>query len=76
MPRIPPPAGIATWQVGVVQEGARPDGHFEQGAKGVDGGAVRLVGAYSQPRFIGAEAHQPPRRRNGRATPLRNVGVV
>ncbi len=40
-------AGIATWQVGVVQEGARPAGHFEQGAKGVDGGAVRLVGAYS-----------------------------
>ena len=40
-------AGIATWQVGVVQEGARPEGHFEQGAKGVDGGAVRLVGAYS-----------------------------
>jgi len=40
-------AGIATWQVGVVGEGARPDGHFEQGAKGVDGGAVRLVGAYS-----------------------------
>jgi len=40
-------AGIATWQVGVVRDGVRPDGHFEQGAKGVDGGAVRLVGAYS-----------------------------
>lgn len=39
--------GIATWQVGVVRDGARPDGEFEQGAKGVDGGAVRLVGAYS-----------------------------
>jgi phosphoribosylformylglycinamidine cyclo-ligase len=39
--------GIATWQVGVVRTGARPDGHFEQGAKGVDGGAVRLVGAYA-----------------------------
>jgi phosphoribosylformylglycinamidine cyclo-ligase len=39
--------GIATWQVGVVGDGARPDGDFEQGAKGVDGGAVRLVGAYS-----------------------------
>ncbi|WP_426323023.1 phosphoribosylformylglycinamidine cyclo-ligase [Microbacterium sp. E-13] len=40
--------GIATWQVGVVQGGRRPaDGHWEQGAKGVDGGAVRLVGAYA-----------------------------
>ncbi len=40
-------AGIATWQVGVVRGGSRPDGDFEQGAKGVDGGAVRLIGAYS-----------------------------
>lgn len=42
--------GIATWQVGVVRDGARPDdahGHFEEGAKGVDGGAVRLVGTYA-----------------------------
>lgn len=39
-------AGVATWQVGVVNDGARPDGAFEQGAKGVDGGAVRLVGTY------------------------------
>ena len=40
--------GIATWQVGVVRGGERPDGgDWEQGAKGVDGGAVRLVGAYS-----------------------------
>ncbi|WP_268807190.1 phosphoribosylformylglycinamidine cyclo-ligase [Microbacterium timonense] len=39
--------GIDTWQVGVVREGARPDGDWEQGAKGVDGGAVRLVGAYA-----------------------------
>jgi phosphoribosylformylglycinamidine cyclo-ligase len=38
--------GITTWQVGTVRTGARPDGEFEQGAKGVDGGAVRLVGAY------------------------------
>ena len=38
--------GIATWQVGIVSDGPRPDGHYEQGAKGVDGGAVRLVGAY------------------------------
>ena len=41
-------AGITTWQVGVVGDGPLPDGHFEQGAKGVDGGAVRLVGAYAE----------------------------
>ena len=40
--------GIAAWQVGVVRGGPRPDGEFEQGAKGVDGGAVRLVGAYAE----------------------------
>ena len=40
--------GIATWQVGVVRADARPEGAFEQGAKGVDGGAVRLVGSYSE----------------------------
>jgi phosphoribosylformylglycinamidine cyclo-ligase len=42
--------GIAAWQIGVVRDGALPeDGHgaFEQGAKGVDGGAVRLVGTYT-----------------------------
>ncbi|WP_029145020.1 phosphoribosylformylglycinamidine cyclo-ligase [Microbacterium luticocti] len=39
--------GIDTWQVGVVHDGARPDGEFESGAKGVDGGAVRLVGSYA-----------------------------
>jgi len=39
--------GIATWQVGAVQDGPLPAGDFEQGAKGVDGGAVRLVGTYS-----------------------------
>jgi phosphoribosylformylglycinamidine cyclo-ligase len=38
--------GIETWQVGVVSDGPLPDGDFEQGAKGVDGGAVRLVGSY------------------------------
>ncbi|MGV9195424.1 phosphoribosylformylglycinamidine cyclo-ligase [Microbacterium sp. MC2] len=38
--------GIATWQVGTVHDGPRPDGDYEQGAKGVDGGAVRLVGSY------------------------------
>lgn len=40
-------AGIPAWQIGVVADGALPDGEFEQGAKGVDGGAVRLVGAYA-----------------------------
>lgn len=44
--------GIPTWQVGVVRTSERPDGDFEQGAKGVDGGAVRLVGTY---REYGAE---------------------
>ena len=39
--------GIAAWQVATVHIGARPDGEFEEGAKGVDGGAVRLVGAYA-----------------------------
>lgn len=39
-------AGIATWQVGTVQGAPRPEGDYEQGAKGVDGGAVRLVGSY------------------------------
>jgi len=42
--------GIATWQVGTVRTGSRPDdthGHWEQGAKGVDGGAVRLIGTYA-----------------------------
>jgi len=40
--------GIAAWQVGVVRSGARSDvDHWEQGAKGVDGGAVRLVGAFA-----------------------------
>ncbi|MDA4893644.1 phosphoribosylformylglycinamidine cyclo-ligase [Streptomyces sp. MS2A] len=40
--------GIDTWQVATVHTGARPDGEFEQGAKGVDGGAVRLVGTYRE----------------------------
>ena len=39
--------GVAAWPVGTVRGGARPPGDFEQGAKGVDGGAVRLVGTYS-----------------------------
>ena len=40
--------GIATWQVGVVRTGGRPDGDWTHGAKGVDGGAVRLVGAFAE----------------------------
>ena len=41
-------SGIDAWQVGTVHtSGARPEGDFEQGAKGVDGGAVRLVGTYT-----------------------------
>ncbi|WP_375386627.1 phosphoribosylformylglycinamidine cyclo-ligase [uncultured Microbacterium sp.] len=39
--------GIAAWRVGTVNGGDRPAGDFEQGAKGVDGGAVRLVGAFA-----------------------------
>ncbi len=39
-------AGIDAWQVAVVRTGVRPDGDFEEGTKGVDGGAVRLVGTY------------------------------
>jgi phosphoribosylformylglycinamidine cyclo-ligase len=39
--------GIHTWQAGVVRDDARPEGEFEHGAKGVDGGAVRLVGTYA-----------------------------
>ncbi|MDF2509515.1 MAG: phosphoribosylaminoimidazole synthetase [Microbacterium sp.] len=41
--------GMPSWQVGTVGFGQRPTGagEFEQGAKGVDGGAVRLVGAYA-----------------------------
>ncbi|WP_309103016.1 phosphoribosylformylglycinamidine cyclo-ligase [Microbacterium sp.] len=39
--------GMPAWQVGTVRFSARPTGEFEEGAKGVDGGAVRLVGAYA-----------------------------
>jgi len=38
--------GIPAWQLGIVTIGARDLAGFEQGAKGVDGGAVRLVGSY------------------------------
>ncbi|MFT4219020.1 MAG: phosphoribosylformylglycinamidine cyclo-ligase [Microbacterium sp.] len=41
--------GIAAWRVGTVHSGAPAAGDaWTQGAKGVDGGAVRLVGAYSE----------------------------
>ncbi len=40
--------GIATWPVGTVSTGGRDLAGFEQGAKGVDGGAVRLVGDYAR----------------------------
>jgi phosphoribosylformylglycinamidine cyclo-ligase len=39
--------GIATWQAGTVSIGDRDLTGFEQGAKGVDGGAVRLVGGFA-----------------------------
>jgi phosphoribosylformylglycinamidine cyclo-ligase len=40
-------AGIPTWEAGRVTIGDAPAGAgFEQGAKGVDGGAVRLTGRY------------------------------
>ena len=40
-------SGIPTWPVGTISTDARDQSGFEQGAKGVDGGAVRLVGAYA-----------------------------
>ena len=39
--------GLATWQVGTVSFDTRDLAGFEHGAKGVDGGAVRLVGNYA-----------------------------
>ena len=38
--------GVRTWQAGVISTSARDFEGFEQGAKGVDGGAVRLIGNY------------------------------
>jgi phosphoribosylformylglycinamidine cyclo-ligase len=43
-------SAIDTWQVATVRTGIRPDAPFVQGAKGVDGGAVRLVGTYQDGR--------------------------
>jgi len=39
--------GVRAWPVGAVSTGVRDLAGFDQGAKGVDGGAVRLVGAYA-----------------------------
>jgi phosphoribosylformylglycinamidine cyclo-ligase len=39
--------GIPAWVAGAVSTHARDLTGFEQGAKGVDGGAVRLVGSYA-----------------------------
>ncbi|PTL71958.1 phosphoribosylformylglycinamidine cyclo-ligase [Rathayibacter caricis DSM 15933] len=40
-------SGVPSWIAGRVSMSARSFEGFEQGAKGVDGGAVRLVGAYA-----------------------------
>ena len=40
-------AGIAAWVAGTVSIGERSLAGFEQGAKGVNGGAVRLAGAFA-----------------------------
>ncbi|MFV0434453.1 MAG: phosphoribosylformylglycinamidine cyclo-ligase [Leucobacter sp.] len=39
--------GLDTWVAGTVSTAARDFEGFEQGAKGIDGGAVRLVGGYA-----------------------------
>ncbi len=39
--------GVPSWVVGAVSMAPRDLAGFQQGAKGVDGGAVRLVGAYA-----------------------------
>jgi len=39
--------GLDTWVAGAVSTASRDFAGFEQGAKGVDGGAVRLVGSYA-----------------------------
>lgn len=41
-------SGIKAWQFGTVQTAERDLTGFEQGAKGVDGGAVQLIGSYAQ----------------------------
>ena len=39
--------GLEVWQAGTISTAAHDFTGFEQGAKGVDGGAVRLVGGYA-----------------------------
>ncbi len=39
--------GIPSWTMGQVSTSTRDFDGFEVGAKGVDGGAVRLAGAYA-----------------------------
>jgi phosphoribosylformylglycinamidine cyclo-ligase len=39
--------GIPAWTVGTISTSSRDLTGFEQGAKGVDGGAVRLIGSYA-----------------------------
>ena len=39
--------GIPSWVAGMVSTAQRDLTGFEQGAKGVDGGAVRLVGSFA-----------------------------
>ena len=39
--------GIPAWQLGTMSTSARSLDGCEQGAKGVDAGAVRLVGSYA-----------------------------
>ena len=39
--------GLTVWQTGVISKAPTDLTGFEQGAKGVDGGAVRLVGSYA-----------------------------
>ncbi|MGD9607305.1 MAG: phosphoribosylformylglycinamidine cyclo-ligase, partial [Leucobacter sp.] len=39
--------GVDTWTAGAVSTADRDFAGFEQGAKGVQGGAVRLVGGYA-----------------------------
>lgn len=40
--------GLEVWQAGVISTTAQDVSGFEQGAKGVDGGAVRLIGTYRE----------------------------
>lgn len=47
--------GIAAWPLGVIHDGSRADGAWTEGAKGVDGGAVRLVGEYADSPRDGAK---------------------